>query len=81
MVPAFLDRDESARALVAHCGLDWNDACLEFWKTERRVSTLSRDQVRMPAYTSSVGRWQRYGDGVTPLLEALDRCNARPAAG
>lgn len=75
------DPEPGARALVAHCGLGWNDACLEFWKTERRVSTLSRDQVRMPAYTSSVGRWQRYGDGVTPLLEALDRCNARPAAG
>lgn len=69
------DPEPAARALLAHCGLDWDDRCLEFWKTERRVSTLSREQVRQPVYTSSVGRWHRYGAGTQPLIEALGITN------
>lgn len=63
--------EPGARAIVAHCGLEWDNACLEFWKTERRVSTLSREQVRQPVYTTSLGRWRRYGPGLQPLLDAI----------
>ncbi|MAW88662.1 MAG: hypothetical protein CMJ42_19250 [Phyllobacteriaceae bacterium] len=69
------DPEPTARALIAHCGLDWDERCLEFWKTERRVSTLSRDQVRQPVHTASVGRWRRYGDGMQPLINALGLAN------
>jgi len=24
--------------MIAHCGLEWDDACLEFYKTERPTS-------------------------------------------
>ncbi len=34
-------------------------------------------QVRKPVYTTSVERWRRYGDGLQPLVEALDY---KPAA-
>jgi tetratricopeptide (TPR) repeat protein len=60
-----------ARRIVAHCGLDWNDACLAFYKTERSVRTASATQVRQPIYQSSVGRWRRYEDQLQPLLQAL----------
>jgi tetratricopeptide (TPR) repeat protein len=72
------DLEGQARKLVEFCGLDWEDDCLEFHKTERAVSTASREQVRNPIYTSSVGRWKRYGEGVMPLIESLAACGCGP---
>lgn len=63
--------EEEAPKLIAACGLDWEDACLEFHKTERRVKTLSVYQVRQPMYKSSTRAWERYGDDIRPLLDAL----------
>ena len=65
------DLETQARQIVAHCGLEWDDACLDFHKVERAVTTASAAQVRQPIYRSSVGRWQVYGDQLKPLLEAL----------
>ena len=61
-----------ARRIVAHCGLPWDDACLEFYKTSRPVHTASMTQVRQPIYRSSVGRWRPDRALIRPLLEALD---------
>lgn len=72
------DLEGQARRLLEFCGLEWEDACLEFHKTERAVSTASREQVRNPIYSTSVGRWRRYGEGVAPLVEALSRCDCAP---
>ena len=63
--------EEEARRIVAHCGLEWDDACLAFHKTERQVRTASVNQVRQPIYQSSVGRWRPYEAQLQPLLQAL----------
>ena len=67
------DTEAVTRRIVAVCGLAWNDACLDFHRTERTVTTASLWQVRQPVYTSSVGRWRRYEDHLAPLRAALDR--------
>lgn len=46
---------------------------LEFHKSTGAVKTLSLVQVRQPIYKSSQKAWQRYGDGVMPLLKALEK--------
>ena len=65
------DLDGQARRIVAHCGLEWDDACLTFHKTPRPVHTASAAQVRQPIYRTSVGRWRPYGKLLAPLFEAL----------
>jgi Flp pilus assembly protein TadD len=65
------DLERQARRIVAHCGLEWDDACLEFHKTERPVRTISHAQVRQPIYHSSVGRLRADAALLRPLLEAL----------
>jgi len=65
------DLDIEARRMVDYLGLDWSDECLDFHENPRRVLTASMTQVRQPAYTSSIGRWQRYQDHIQPLLAAL----------
>ncbi|MCH8930257.1 MAG: tetratricopeptide repeat protein [Proteobacteria bacterium] len=64
--------EEQARNLIAHLGLAWDDACLEFFKNKRRVSTSSLVQVRQPVYKTSVGRWRRYEKHLAPLLSAIE---------
>jgi len=65
------DLEAQARRIVAHCGLEWDHACLEFYKAERAVRTISHAQVRQPIYRSSVGRPRPPRNMLLPLLEAL----------
>lgn len=65
------DIEAQARRIVTHCGLEWDAACLAFYKLERPVVTASAAQVRQPIYRDSVGRWREYGEPVRPLLAAL----------
>ena len=44
-----IDHTEAeVRALLDYCGLEFEPACLEFYKTERAVRTPSAQQVRQP---------------------------------
>lgn len=42
------DQEGMSRKIVAFCGLEWDDVCLDFYKTKRPVKTASRMQVRRP---------------------------------
>ena len=65
------DLEAEAQSLVKACGLQWEEACGEFWKNGRPVSTLSLHQVRQPLYSSSVGAWRRYESDLHDLFEEL----------
>jgi tetratricopeptide (TPR) repeat protein len=67
-----VDVESAARALVAHCGLAWDAACLDFHENTRGVRTASFVQVRRPVYRSSVARWRRFERHLGPLRDALD---------
>ncbi|MCG3200847.1 MAG: Beta-barrel assembly-enhancing protease [Gammaproteobacteria bacterium] len=60
-----------ARALVAACGLPWEERCLAFHEQKRDVRTASIAQVRQPIYTRSAQRWRNYEQHLGPLKEAL----------
>lgn len=66
------EQDRNSREIVAHCGLEWDDACLAFEKNATPVTTASAVQVRAPMYTTSVGRWQRYRSQLEPLRAMLE---------
>jgi len=63
--------EDEIRKLLAHCGLEWERACLDFHLSKRSVSTPTRNAIRQPTYASSVGRWKRYREHLGPLLAAL----------
>ncbi len=65
------DIDTEARRIIDHCGLEWDPACLEFYKGNRRVRTASVQQVRQPLYSSSKGKWRKYATHLKPLLETI----------
>lgn len=65
------DFENQARQLIAYCGLEWNDACLNFHETDRAVRTASASQVRKPVYKTSIGRWHKYEPYLKPLMEEV----------
>ena len=65
------DPEYWSRKLIAHIGLEWDDACLSPHKLERSVKTASIWQVRQPIYKSSVERWTNYEEFLAPLKQAL----------
>ena len=65
------DFEPQARRIVAHCGLEWDEACLAFDKAARPVRTASMVQVRQPVYKSSVGRPRPNPELLRPLLGTL----------
>ena len=57
--------------LLDHCGLEWEDNCLEFYKTERDVRTISLRQVRNPINKNSLGVWKKYTGSFDKMSEEL----------
>jgi tetratricopeptide (TPR) repeat protein len=65
------DTESEVRRLLAHCGLPFEDACLEFWTTKRAVRTASSEQVRRPIFGDAVDHWRNFDPWLGPLKEAL----------
>jgi tetratricopeptide (TPR) repeat protein len=60
----------AAPALLAACGLNWEEACGQFWKSKRAVSTISSVQVRHPP-ESRARKAELYAAHLQPLVTAL----------
>ncbi|HXA98996.1 MAG TPA: sulfotransferase [Steroidobacteraceae bacterium] len=66
------DTEAQIRGLVEDaCKLDWDPACLRFHEAEGSVRTASAAQVRLPVFSTSIGRWKRVAGELEPLLRAL----------
>ncbi len=70
------EQESQSRRLVEFVGLEWDDACLEFYENKRVAHTASVDQVRRPVYSSSIDRWQNYEKHIGPLREAIGEQHA-----
>lgn len=64
------DVGRTASALLSFCGLEWEEACRDFWRGERIIATLSAAQARQPVGAFG-GRRGRYDAYAGPLVEAL----------
>jgi hypothetical protein len=66
------DQEGETRRLLAHCGLDWDEACLSFHENKAAVATPSAAQVRRPINADAVGRWRAYADALEPVRAWLE---------
>ncbi|MTI09314.1 sulfotransferase family protein [Rhodospirillaceae bacterium RKSG073] len=62
------DTENQAKLIISHIGLDWDPACLEFYKNKRQIKTASLHQARNKVYSSSAERYLNYKDYLSPLL-------------
>ncbi len=65
------DPEGQIRRMLAHCGLPFEDACLNFHANRRSVRTPSSEQVRRPVNRDGVDQWKPYAAWLGPLQDAL----------
>ena len=61
------DLEGSVRRLLDFCGLQFEPACLEFYKNERSVRTASSEQVRRPIFKEGLDQWRNFEPWLGPL--------------
>ena len=54
------DPEAETRRLLSHCGLPWQEQCLQFHSNTAPVATASSVQVREKIYNRAVERWRHY---------------------
>ena len=70
------NQEEETRKLLDFCDLEWEEQCLSFHKTDRKVATASSQQVRQKMYTGSSEAWKKFEPYLQPLINGLNERNA-----
>ena len=65
------DLEAQVRRILDYCELPFEQACIDFHKTERAVRTASSEQVRQPISRSGLAQWKHFEPWLDPLKEAL----------
>ena len=65
------DLEYQSRRMLDYCELDWESACLEFYRSKRPVRTASSWQVRQPLYRTARARWKKFEPHLDDLKNAL----------
>lgn len=63
--------DGNVRRILEFCSLDFEPACVQFYKTERSIGTASSEQVRQPVFRDGLLQWRNYEPWLGPLRDAL----------
>ena len=58
-----------AKLMISYCNLDWQEQCIEFYKSERAIHTSSSWQAKQPIYNTSLDRWRKYEDYIPELID------------
>jgi tetratricopeptide (TPR) repeat protein len=65
------DLQSNVQRLLKFCGLEFETACTEFYKSDRSVHTASSEQVRQPLFREGLTQWKNYEPWLGPLKDAL----------
>jgi hypothetical protein len=65
------DQRGETRKLLAFCGLEWQEACVQFHLNPAAATTASASQVRQPIYGAAVSQWRRYASHLTEFRDIL----------
>ena len=65
------DLETQVKRILEFCELPFEEACVQYHKTERSIRTPSAEQVRQPIYKSGLEQWRNFEAWLDPLKEAL----------
>jgi len=66
------DLEKQIRRILDFCGLEFEQSCLDFHKTQRNIKTPSSEQVRQPIYKSATEQWRHFEQYLAPLKEIVN---------
>jgi tetratricopeptide (TPR) repeat protein len=61
----------NVQRILEFCGLEFEPACVDFYRTVRSVSTASSEQVRQPIFHQGLFQWRNYEPWLVELKECL----------
>jgi tetratricopeptide (TPR) repeat protein len=61
----------NVRRILKFCGLEFEQACVEFYKADRSINSASSEQVRQPIFRDALFQWRNYEPFLGPLKAAL----------
>jgi len=67
------DLEKETRKCLAHIGLEWNDACLNFHQNISTINTVSVSQVRQPLYRHALDKWKNYEEKLSLFAKTLSK--------
>ena len=65
------DLEGSVRRILDHCGLPFEQACVDFHRNPRSVRTPSSEQVRRPIFRDGLDQWKTFAPWLSPLRDGL----------
>jgi len=65
------DLEGNERRILEFCRLEFEPACVDFYKTERSVRTASSEQVRQPIFREGLFQWRNYEPWLGLLRDRL----------
>jgi tetratricopeptide (TPR) repeat protein len=65
------DVEAGVRRILNYCGLEFEQACVDFHKTRRSVRTPSSEQVRQPIFRDGLEQWTKFEPWLDSLKAAL----------
>ena len=69
--------ESKIREIITFCGLDWQDACLEYYKNKKSIKTVSFSQARKPIYKDSLKGTAKFKNYIQDLENALSSSKVR----
>ena len=69
------DQRGETQRLLAFCGLDWEETCMQFQSNAAPTTTASAVQVRRPLYDTAIAQWRNYARQLEPLRQQLRAAN------
>jgi len=65
------DLEASVRRILDYLELDFEPACLQYYRTARSVRTASSEQVRQPIFTTALAQWRHFEPWLGALKDQL----------
>jgi len=65
------DLEGQVERMLEHCGLAFEDACVNFHENDRAVRSASSEQVRQPIFRGGLGQWRHFESALGPLQNVL----------
>ena len=65
------DLTSNVESILDYCGLDFEEACVDFHLNKRAVATPSSEQVRQPIFSEALEHWKNYEEFLLPLKQVI----------
>jgi hypothetical protein len=72
------DPEGQTRILLGKLGLEFEQACLDFYRNETPSATASAVQVREKVHDRSVNKWQHFSRQLQALKDFLQQAGIEP---